>query len=569
MFKKLFFLSVVSFLTATAFAVGVNDLGLIPLPQKIQLQDGTFTLTPQTRIYSDLPSSQTAKFFADRLRPSTGYPLKEGVKPLLTADATNAILFTTKDANANLGPEGYELTVGANGIIIRAPTQAGLFYGGETLMQLLPPEIFSTNLVTRDWQMPFVQIQDWPRFQWRGLMLDCSRHFFNKDEVKAIVDEMALYKLNRFHWHLVDDDGWRLEVKQYPKLTQISAWRNHLDLARNHKGATRSGGENADPAWIKPTPDKFAPDGRYGGFYTPDDIREVVAYAAERHITVVPEIEMPGHEGAVLAAYPELSVTKRPYEVERPGPFHVGVMDPANPDTYTFLETVLDEVFELFPGPYVHIGGDEVPNSAFRKSAACAALMQQEGFTNEFQLQSYLNKRIEKYVNAHGKTLIGWSEIIKGGLSPNAVVMDWIGGGRKAALAGHDVVMSPADPIDYCYFDHYQSTNYLAEPRAIGGYLPLSRVYSFEPIPKGLPEDLQHHILGLQGNLWTEYVASLPHAQYMIFPRACATAEVGWSAKDARNWDDFQKRLAVDEKRLDELNVNYRPDSGLAPAMAQ
>jgi hexosaminidase len=217
----------------------------------------------------------------------------------------------------------------------------------------------------------------------------------------------------------------------------------------------------------------------------------------------------------------------------------------------------------------VHIGGDEVPNSAFRKSPACMALMQQEGFTNEFQLQSYLNKRIEKYLNDHGKTLIGWSEIIKGGLSPNAVVMDWIGGGKKAANAGHDVVMSPADPIDYCYFDHYQSTNYLTEPRGIGGYLPLSRVYSFEPIPEGLPEDLQHHILGLQGNLWTEYVASLPHAQYMIFPRACATAEVGWSAKDARNWDDFQKRLAMDEKRMDELNVNYRPDSGVAPATAQ
>jgi hexosaminidase len=558
MLKKSFFLFAVCIFTATAFADDNNDLGLIPQPQKFQRQDGTFTLTSKTRIYSDHSSRTTAKFFADRLRQSTGYPLKIHSKPIFSAPSTDAILFTTKDANTNLGPEGYELTVGANGVIVRAPTQTGLFYGGETLMQLLPTEIFSTNIVTRDWTVPYVQIQDWPRFPWRGLMLDVSRHFYNKDEVKAVVDEMALYKLNYFHWHLVDDDGWRLQVKQYPKLTETSAWRQHVDLARNHPGATRAGGENAQFDWTKPTADKFAPDGRYGGFYTPDDIREVVAYAAARHITVVPEIEMPGHEGSVLAAYPELSVTKTPYEVERPGPFHVGVMDPANPDTYVFLETVLDEVFKLFPGPYVHIGGDEVPNGALRKSPACIALMQKEGFTNEFQLQSYLNERIEKYVNAHGKTLIGWSEILKGGLSPNAVVMDWIGGGKKAAEAGHDAVMSLADPIDYCYLDHYQSTNHLTEPRGIGGYLPLSRVYAFEPIPAGLPENLQHHILGPQGNLWCEYVASLPHAQYMIFPRACAMAEVGWSAKDARNWDDFQERLAVDEKRLNELNVNYR-----------
>jgi hexosaminidase len=564
--RKLFAAVVLSLLTVTAFADGTNGLALIPLPQKVQRLDGTFTLTPQTRIYADHASRKTAEFLAQRLRQSTGYPLKVHRKISSGALPPNAIFFTTRNADTNLGAEGYELTVATNGVVIRAPTQTGVFYGGETLLQLLPPEIFSTNLVTANWSAPCVQIEDWPRFPWRGLMLDVSRHFYNKDEVETVLDEMALYKLNHFHWHLVDDDGWRLEVKQYPKLTQTGAWRNHVDLARNHPGATRKGGENANPAWTKPAANKFSPDGQYGGFYTPEDIKEVVAYAAARHIMVVPEIEMPGHSGAVLASYPELGVSGKPYEIERPGPFHVGVLDPSNPDTYTFLETVLDEVFKLFPAAYVHIGGDEVPKGAFLKSPGCVALMEKEGFTNEFQLQSYLNKRIEKYLNAHGKTLIGWSEILKGGLSPNAVVMDWIGGGKKAAEAGHDAVMSPADPTDYCYFDHYQSTNnYLTEPRGIGGYLPLSRVYSFKPVPDDLSPELQSHILGPQGNLWTEYVASLAHVQYMIFPRAIAMAEVGWSAKDARNWDDFCQRLGVDEKRLNELDVNYRP-GGNEPA---
>lgn len=554
----------VAFVAAAASAEDAHQLALIPWPQKVKQTGGQFTLSPQTRIYASWSSRKTADFLAKRLRRSTGYPFKVHWK-IFGGIPRNAIFITTKHANPGVGSEGYDLTVSANGVVICAPTQAGLFYGGETLMQLLPPQIFSTNVISRAWQAPCVQVEDWPRFSWRGLMLDVSRHFYNKSEVEAIIDEMALYKLNRFHWHLVDDDGWRLQVPQYPKLTEIGAWRSSPVLQRTHRTDHAA---TAHPAWTAPSRDKFGPDGRYGGFYTIQDIREVVAYAKARHVTVVPEIEMPGHCGALLAAYPELGCTGKPYEIERPGPFHVGVIDPANPEVFTFLDNVLDEVFKLFPGPYVHIGGDEVPRGAWYPYADCRALMQREGLENEAQLQTWFTKQMVKFISAHGKTPIGWSEIMRGGLATNVVVMDWIGGGKKAAEEGHDAIMTPSSPVDYSYFDHYQSTNHLTEPRAIGGYLPLSRVYSFEPIPEGLPADLRSHILGPQGNLWTEYVASLPHAQYMIFPRACAMAEVGWSAKDARDWDGFQQRLAVDEHRLHEWGVNYRPETPAAEAPA-
>ena len=552
---RTFLLLAVLLLTANALAVGTNDLALIPWPQEVQQHDGQFTITSQTRIYIDCPSCATADLLAKCLRPSTGYPLKIRFEMPFGKPSANAILLTTKGADKSLGPEGYELTVSTNGIVIRAPTQTGLFYGSQTLLQLLPPEIFSSNAVCASWSVPCVQIRDWPRFPWRGLMLDVSRHFYNTSEVEAVLDEMAFYKLNRFHWHLVDDDGWRLEVKKYPRLTEIGAWRTNIDLPRNHKPGQ---GPNTHPAWLSPTPDKYRADGDYGGFYTPKDIRAVVAYAAARHIMVVPEIEMPGHSGAAIAAYPELGTTGKPYDILAPNPFHGGVINVANPNTIKFEQTVLKEVFKLFPAPYVHIGGDEVPAGAWDHNAACQALMRQEGFTNDFQLQSYYTRQIAKFIDAHGKTLIGWSEILKGGLATNAVVMDWIGGADKAAEAGHDAILTPQP---YCYLDHYQSTNHPLEPRAIGGYLPLRQVYSLEPVPTNLPPQLQFHILGPQGNLWTEFIASLPHIQYMIFPRACALAEVGWSAKDARNWPDFQQRLALDEKWLDQWGVNYRPGS--------
>lgn len=548
-----FFAGALMALAVNAFATGINELPLIPLPQEVEASDGAFSLTPQTAIYVDRHSEATAGFLAKRLRISTRFPLKIHWDLFSRAPRDNSILLTTKNADKNLGPEGYELVITTNRIVIRAPTQAGLFYGCQTLLQLLPPEIFSTNIATRTWEASCLQIEDWPRFQWRGLMLDVSRHFFNKSEVEAILDEMALYKLNRFHWHLVDDDGWRLAVKQYPKLTQIGAWRAKIDLPRTE--AKRRQEPAIHPDWERATPDKFDSKGRYGGFYTPKDIRDVVAYAAARHIVVVPEIEMPGHSGAAIASYPELGATGKQYDILAPNPFHTGVINPANPATIKFEETVLKEVFKLFPGPYVHIGSDEVPEGAWDHSAACQALMKQKGFTNDFQLQSYYIRQMEKFINGHGKTLIGWSEILKGGLATNAVVMDWIGGGKQAAEAGHDAVMTPQP---YCYLDHYQSTNHASEPLAIGGYVPLEKTYSLEPIPAGLSPQLQYHILGPQGNLWTEYIASLPHAQYMIFPRMCALAEVGWSGRESRDWTDFQQRLMENEKALDQLGVNYR-----------
>jgi hexosaminidase len=544
---KYLWLAAIPFLAATALA-DTNGLALIPEPQKVQQLDGTFTLTPFTTIYADRPSLKTAELLAERLRQSTGYPLEVHWK-MSSSAPENAIWLTTKNANSQLGAEGYDLTVAVNGVVIRAPTQAGLFYGDQTLLQLLPPEIFSTNVVNVDWTTPCVQIEDWPRFQWRGLMLDVSRHFYNKAEVEALLDEMSLYKLNRFHWHLVDDQGWRIEIKKYPLLTQIGAWRDQLNFVRP------DGQLHAHPAWIKPGPDKYAPDRSYGGFYTQKDIREIVAYAAARHIMIVPEIEMPGHSSAALSAYPQFSVggATPPDGIPRKPP---GIYDPSNEGTYVFLDNILSEVFKLFPGPYVHVGGDEVQKKYWHNSPACQALMQKEGLQNEDELQSYFEKRMEAFIDAHHKILIGWSEILKGGLGTNAVVMDWIGGGKQAAEAGHDAIMTTES---YYYLDHYQSTNHVTEPRAIGGYTPLKATYTYNPIPADLSPQSQSHILGVQANLWTEYVMSFAHVQYMVFPRECALAETGWSAWDTHNWDDFQRRILADEKRQDELGVNFRP----------
>jgi hexosaminidase len=544
----------------TALAGDAGNLAIIPQPQTVERSIGNFELQPQTRIVTDSASQATADQLAAALRPATGWSLPVNLRPAASPVAGD-ILLTTHSADAALGPEGYDLTITTNEVVIRAPTPAGLFYGVQTLRQLLPPEIFSTNAVAGvNWQMPCVHIRDWPRFKWRGLMLDVSRHFYNVSEVKTLLDLMALHKLNTFHWHLVDSQGWRIEIEKYPLLTSEGAWRTNSELKHPLLKIPET---FAHPDWTAPTADKFK-DGRYGGFYTPADIRAVVAYAAARHITIVPEIEMPGHSTAALAAYPRFSGPGGTNDTAYSNA-HYGIYDPANPETFTFLEDVLTEVFQLFPGPYVHIGGDEVQKDFWKHSPDCQALMKREGLKNEDELQSWFIKRIETFVNAHGKILVGWSEILQGGLAQNAVVMDWIGGGEKAARAGHDAVMTPTG---FCYFNYYQSTNHTTEPRAQGGFIPLEKAYGFDPVPAGLPAPLQAHILGAQGNLWTEYIASLPHAEYMLFPRTCALAEVVWSAREARNWPDFQRRLQVQEQRLDALNVNYRRDPS-APVAAQ
>jgi hexosaminidase len=525
-----------SLMTATTFAG--NAPALIPLPQKMECREGVFQLQPKTRILTDVPANETGQYLAEWLSKATGYDLKVG-RSTKAQPTKGAILLTTKDAKPELGAEGYELTVAPDSVVVRASKGAGLFYGAQSLLELLPPEVFAAKPVAGvDWKIPCVQIEDQPRFKWRGFMLDVARHFFTKDDVKQLLDVLALHKINKLHLHLTDDQGWRIEIKKYPRLTEVSAWRDEAGFGLDPKLSTA-----------------YGPDGRYGGFYTQDDIRELVAYARGKHITIVPEIEMPGHSCAALSAYPELSCTGGPYTPNTKGGIFAGAYCAGKDETFEFLQNVLAEVRQLFPGQYIHIGGDEVPKDNWKKCPRCQARIKAEGLKNEHELQSYFIRRIEKFINAQGRNLIGWSEIREGGLAQNAVVMDWIGGAVEAASAGHDVVMSPTK---FCYLDYYQSTNHATEPKAIGNYLPLSKVYSFEPLPETLDPQNKPHILGGQGNLWTEYVPNFKHAQFMAFPRMCALAEVTWSPQASRNWEDFTRRLQTQFQRFDQLGVNYR-----------
>ena len=535
-----------SILSLTAVAFAANEPAIIPQPQKMEMREASLVLGSESYIFigektNDDVIRQEAEKLAKTLRKATGFQLR--VSPCYKCNIVGnggdyICLFLDAAKEAEFGKEGYSLTSSNGSVQIVATSSAGLFYGAQTLLQLLPPEIFSTHQVSGvKWEVPCVEITDIPRFPWRGLMLDVSRHFFTKDEVKRLLDVMALHTLNMFHWHLTDDHGWRIEIKKYPKLTSVGAWRESVGFGLPTNSTTA-----------------YGPDGRYGGFYTQDDIREVVAYAAARHITIVPEIEIPGHALAALAAYPEFGTGPGPFTVPLKSGVNRGIYSPANPVTFQFLDDVLTEVARLFPGKYIHIGGDEVPKEPWKNDTACQALMKREDLKNEGELQSWFIRRIEKMVNAKGKTLIGWSEILQGGLAQNAAVMDWIGGGREAASQGHDVVMTPTA---YCYLDYGQSRD-VNEPRHMGGVVPLGKIYAFEPIPGGLPLDQQKHILGAQGNVWTEYIANLKHVEYMAFPRVSALAEVTWSPNATRNYDDFLRRLKVDEKRLAALGVNFR-----------
>ena len=527
---------ILSLMTVSAFAA--NTPALIPLPQRMECREGAFKIQPNTPIRTDLAAREAGSYLSERLGKATGYSLKvaTSTKP---QPAKGAILLATTDAKLELGPEGYELTVTADSVVVRAGKSAGLFYGVQSLLQLLPPEVFAAKPVAGvDWKIPCLRIEDQPRFKWRGVLLDVARHFFTKDEVKQLLEVLAMQKINTLQLHLTDDQGWRIEIKKYPRLTEVGAWRKDAGFGLDPKASTT-----------------YGPDGRYGGYYTQDDIREIVAYARGRHITIVPEIEMPGHASAALSAFPDLSCNGGPYTPNAEGGVFAGVYCAGKDETFEFLQNVLAEVRQLFPGQYIHIGGDEVPKDNWQKCPRCQARIKQEGLKNEHELQSYFVRRIEKFINAQGRNLIGWSEIREGGLAQNAAVMDWIGGAVEAASAGHDVIMSPTG---FCYLDYYQSTNHATEPKAIGGYLPLSKVYSFEPIPPGLNAQDQGHILGGQGNLWTEYVPNFKHAQFMAFPRLCALAEVTWSAQAARNWEDFTRRLPSQFQRFDQLGVNYR-----------
>ena len=530
------------FFTMTGLAAG-GALGLVPLPQTVQRGEGVFLVQPSVRIFTDAASRECGEYLAARLRGATGYPVKvEAASPAGTNRGN--IFLTTHGSKAGLGEEGYELAAGSEAVKIQASSSAGIFYGVQTLLQLLPPEIFSTGRVSGvTWTIPAVQIEDAPRFKWRGFMLDVSRHFFNKDEIKQTLDFMAWHKLNVFHWHLVDDHGWRIEIKKYPRLTEIGAWRKNIGFELDKNESTA-----------------YGPDGRYGGFYTQADIREIVAYAQSRHITIVPEIEMPGHSTAALAAYPELSCTGGPFDMDLDAGIFNGIYCAGNENSFKFLEDVLTETFQLFPSEYVHIGGDEVPKNNWKHCDKCQARIRTEGLKNEEELQSYFIRRIEKFVTAHGRKLIGWSEILQGGLSPNATVMDWNGGGAEAANSGHDVVMASQEFTYYCY---YQSLDRPPKLKAARRYLPLDKAYSFNPILAELKPASESHILGVEACQWTVFFASMHEVEEMSFPRLCALAEIGWSPKSALNYDSFLSRLAVHQPRLDQAGITYWNDHAM------
>lgn len=503
-----------------------SRLSIIPYPTSVIIDPGVFNINGTTVInVNDSSSLSDAELFDEYLNTNYSINLKIVYRGFQQVNCINLI----NETEYNQKQDSYYSSGSVNSIIILGKG-AGVFYGLQTLKQLI------TQNQSGNIHIPAFAIYDEPRFKWRGMHLDVARHFFPKEFIKKYIDYLAMYKMNMFHWHLTDDQGWRLEIKKYPKLTEVGAWRN----------ATLKGHWSIFPHEFDST--------RYGGYYTQDDIREVVEYASKRHIMVVPEIEMPGHSMAILASYPELSCSKGPFEVATEWGVEDNVLCPKE-ETIRFMEDVLSEVIELFPGKYIHVGGDEVPKVSWKQSEYCQQLMKKEGLKDENELQSYFIKRIETFLYSKGKTMIGWDEILEGGLAPNATVMSWRGvdGGIEAARMDHDVVMTPGK---FCYFDHYQG-NPKFEPLAIGGYVPVDKVYSYEPVPDSLTDEQKTHILGAQGNLWTEYIADFNHVEYMAFPRICALAEVVWSPKENRNYADFQSRLLEHFKLLDKLGVNY------------
>lgn len=512
-----------------------SGISIIPQPQELKVESGNFKLDEHTQIIVDSDNQKVtdiADYFVEQLNMASGYSLVVSSSP--ESGATNSIEFTDMDLDSSLGEEGYTLTSNKKSIIITG-TPHGLFYAVQTLFQLLPNEIYSDKQVENmDWTVPAVFIKDTPRFQWRGMHLDVGRHMFPVSFIKQYIDYMALHKMNTFHWHLTEDQGWRIEIKKYPRLTEIGAWRKGTRIRKTDEIDNQ----------------------RYGGYYTQDEIREVVAYAEERFITVVPEIELPGHSVAALTAYPELSCTGGPFEVRTMWGISEDIFCAGNDSVFTFLEDVLTEVMELFPSKYIHIGGDEAPKLRWENCAKCQNRMEEEGLKDEHELQSYFISRIERFINSKGRQIIGWDEILEGGLAPNAAVMSWRGieGGISAAKQNHKVVMTPNKYTYFCWYAGKPEN----EPLAHGGYLPIEKVYSYEPIPEGLTADEQKNILGVQACQWTEYITTPELAEYMTLPRLCAMAEVAWSPKEKRNLDDFLDRMSTHYGRLDELGVHYR-----------
>ncbi|AFK03288.1 Glycoside hydrolase, family 20, catalytic core [Emticicia oligotrophica DSM 17448] len=540
------------FLCLASTAWGQNTYSIIPQPDTLIARSGTFAISSETRIIlqtNDAPTAAVAKLLSSQIATTTGLELSTEVslpkatkvapktkKQIQTTAFTNAIVFV-KSTRA-MPEDAYELLVEPNFVKITASAAQGYFYALQTLFQLLPAEIYSTSKIAGlQLTIPCVSVVDKPRFQHRGFMLDVGRHFMPISFIKKTIDLLAMHKMNVLHLHLTEDQGWRIEIMKYPRLTQI--------------GSTRS--ETVEGKMSYNQPLKF--DGKeHSGFYTQNELRDLVKYAQDRFITVVPEIEMPGHALAALAAYPELGCSGGPYGVAKIWGVIEDVYCPTE-KTFTFLEDVLTEVMDIFPSKYIHIGGDECPKITWQRSAFCQDLMKAQGLKDEHELQSFFIKRIDKFLTSKGRKLMGWDEILEGGLSPNATVMSWRGvqGGIEAAKQKHDVVMTPNS---YVYIDYYQS-HPITEPLAIGGFLPLEKVYSYEPVPTELTPEEAKHILGAQVNLWTEYVATPEQAEYMTFPRASALAEVAWTPSINKNFADFSRRVEKHFKRLEVMNVNY------------
>ncbi len=514
-------LSIVSCNTKKDNSQPPEQLSIIPLPADMNIVSGNFTINGTTGIdVKDEELKEVGNYLSEYVKTMFGIELKEGAG-------------ITIEKSDSLADEEYLLCVKKEKIVIKAKTGRGAFYGVQSLMQLMPSQKKQLSEI----KIQAVKISDKPRYKWRGMHLDVGRHFFSVDFIKKMIDMMAMYKMNTFHWHLTEDQGWRIEIKKYPKLTEMGAWRNGTLIG--HQGA----------------PPHKTDDKKYGGFYTQEQIKEVVAYAKSKYIDVVPEIELPGHAVAALAAYPEFSCTGGPFEVRKIWGVSEDVYCAGKDETFEFLENILSEVVELFPYKYFHIGGDECPKNRWKECPACQKRIKDEGLADEHELQSYFIKRIEKFLHSKNKKLIGWDEILEGGLPERAVVMSWrgISGGITAAKQGHDVIMSPNGTL---YFDHYQDIE--NEPLAIGGLTDLEEVYGVNPTPDELNEKEAKHIIGAQANVWTEYIPTPEHAEYMIYPRLCAIAEVVWTPLEKKNWEDFSFRMKENYNRLMTKGVNFR-----------
>jgi hexosaminidase len=508
---------------------------IIPKPVEIKMGNGNFIFDENTTVQykkSEKELKPTADFLVSYIKSISGFTLKSN-----KASAKKVEFIIEK----GIVEEGYKLNVSPNFIVIKASSYKGVFYGMQSLLQTLP--VVRTNAVLA---VPAMEVNDYPRFKWRGMMLDVSRHFFGPEVIKEYLDLMASYKMNVFHWHLVDGAGWRLEIKKYPKLTQQAAWRvDDLNTPWN---------------WAEVAFNSDRSKSTYGGYYTQEQVKEIVAYAKARNITVVPEIEMPGHSEAAMAAYPELSCSSKNH-FGQSGDFFASKTDgnycAGNDSTFLFIQDVLTEVMAIFPSTYIHIGGDEVDKTSWKQCAKCQARMKAENLKDENELQSYFVRRIEKFLVSNNRKMIGWDEILEGGLAPEATVMSWRGesGGIEAAKMKHDVIMTPNSP---CYFDNYQAGPE-GEPLAIGGFNTVKKVYDYEPIPKELTKEEEKYVMGGQGNVWTEYIYTTKHLEYMMLPRMTALAEVLWSPKMNKNWNDFNERLQYHFRGFDQKGLNYSP----------